>query len=465
MATWQPDLSRHSGPRYLAIADAIAESVERGELRPGDRMPTHRDLADLLGVTVGTVTRAYAEAIRRGLIVGETGRGTFVRRELFEDALAALSKQENAGLIDLNFNSSPMPPGDALGAAFAVTLAELAASPDFSSLLGYNPTAALARHRAAGAEWVARSGLKARPERVLVCHGALHAMTAVFMTIAGPGDTVLTEELTYPAMKNLASLLHLNLRGLPMDGQGLRPDAFERACAEGGAKALYCLPTIHNPTATVMPEARRREIAAVARAHDVAIVEDDIYGFLLPDQPLPIVAFAPEQGYYIASLSKCLGGGLRIGYLFAPERTVDRLATTVRTTVWTASPLMAEVAARWLQDGTAERLIEQARGETAARQELARELLAGLDFSTHPQAFHLWLQMPEPWCANDFVALAAQRGVAVTPPAAFVPGRGPSPHAVRVCLGGPPSRAQLSEGLKVLRDLLNHPPSPHLSVI
>jgi DNA-binding transcriptional MocR family regulator len=300
---------------------------------------------------------------------------------------------------------------------------------------------------------------------VLVCHGALHAMNVVFMTIAGPGDTVLTEELTYPAMKNIASLMHLNLRGLPMDGQGLRPDAFEKACADSGAKILYCLPTVQNPTATVMPEARRREIAAIARAHDVAIVEDDIYGFLLPEQPPPIAAFAPERSYYIASLSKCLGGGLRIGYLLAPERAVDRLATTLRTTIWMASPLMAEVAARWLQDGTAERLIEQTRRETAARQELAQELLADLDFSTHPHAFHLWLHMPDPWCANDFVALAARRGVAVTPPAAFVPGRGPSPHAVRVCLGGPPSRAQLAEGLKVLCDLLSAPPSPHLSII
>jgi DNA-binding transcriptional MocR family regulator len=464
MATWQPDLSRHTGPRYLAIADAIAEGIERGELRPGDRMPTHRDLADQVGVTVGTVTRAYAEAIRRGLVVGETGRGTFVRRGLFEDALAVLARQGAGDLIDLNFNLSPTPPGDAPGQAFAATLAEIAASPDFSALLGYNPAAALARHRAAGAEWINRAGLGARPDRVLVCHGALHAMTVVFMTLTSPGDTVLTEELTYPAMKNLASLLHLNLRGLPMDEHGLRPDAFEKACVESGAKALYCLPTVQNPTTAVMPEARRREIAAVARAHDVVIVEDDIYGFLLPDWPTPVAAFAPERSYYIASLSKCLGGGLRVGYLFAPERMADRLATTLRTTIWMASPLLAEVATRWLQDGTAGRLIEQTRRETAARQELARELLSGCDFSTHPHAFHLWLQMPEPWCANDFVALAARRGVAVTPPAAFVPGRGPSPHAVRVCLGGP-SRPRLAEGLKILRELLKHSPSPHLSVI
>ncbi len=454
MTNWIPNIGRRGGPRYLAIADVIAEDIERGRLRAGDQMPTHRELADRLGITPGTVTRAYAEAIRRGLINGETGRGTFVRRESFEDALSALSANENESMIDLSFNSSPLSYSSTLGDALSDTLVNISRKPDLTSLLNYKPSAITARHKKSGAQWVERSGFDVRPEQVLICSGALHAMTTVFMTLSKPGDTVLTEHLTYPAMKNIAHLLHLNLLGLRMDKHGILPDAFEKACASRAIRLLYTMPTIQNPTAVVMPEKRRSEIAGIAMAHDVTIVEDDIYGFLLPDPPRPLSSYAPDHGCYILSLSKILSGGLRIAYLYAPRHLTERLSMALRTNIWMVPPLMAEVASDWIDNGTADRVAEQNRKETAARQELARRILDGLSFSTHPLSFHLWLNLPEPWRADDFVAQAARRGVAVTPPSSFTVGGEQPPHAVRLCLGGPHSRAKLEEGLTIIVNLL-----------
>jgi DNA-binding transcriptional MocR family regulator len=462
---WNPDLSRYDGPRYVAIVEAIAEDIESGRLKPGAQMPTHRDLAGRLGVNTGTITRAYAEAARRGLLVGETGRGTFVKGGALGDAFPAHASPEEDGLIDLSLNIPPLSVSDLLGQALSDTLGGLSTRRGLSGLMGYQPAEGAQRHRAAGAEWVARAGLEARPRQTIVCNGALHAMTVVFATLTKPGDAVFTESLTYPGMLNLANLLGLRLQGLPTDDDGIIPEAFDEACRRDPARVLYAIPTIQNPLGTVMPEARRREVAAVATEHGVAIVEDDVHSFMLPEPPRPLASFAPENSYFILSTSKSIAGGLRIGYLVAPERMVEPLAATLRTTVWMAPPLMAEIAAEWIRDGTAERLVEQKRAEAVARQSIAAHALEGFEFDAHPLSFHLWLHLPEPWRSNEFSAHLRRRGVAVTPSEAFVPGRVEAPHAVRVCLGAPRCRVHLEEGLAVVREVLQGTPDPSLSIL
>ena len=465
MTMWSPDLKSFSGPRYLAIVTAIAEAVERGQLKAGDKMPTHRDLADAVGVTTGTITRAYSEAAKRGLLVGETGRGTFVKANIFENAFPSVSSTEDEGFIDLSLNIPPVSVGDPLGKALTDTLSGLAKRPGLSALFGYQPVTGLERHRAAGAAWVARSGLSVDAQQVLICTGALHAMTVVFSTITKPGDTVFTESLTYPGMKNLAHLLHLRLKGLATDDEGIIPEAFEEACRLESARILYTIPTLQNPLGLVMPAARRREIAAIAVKHNVAIVEDDVHSFMLPSPPSPLSSFAPDNSYYILSTSKSIAGGLRIGYLVAPLRMVEPLATSLRATVWMAAPLMAEIASEWILAGTADRLVEQKQAEAAVRQSIAAAALDGFQFDAHPLSFHLWLHLPEPWRSNEFSAQLRRRGVAVTPAEAFVPGREEPPHGVRVCVGAPRSRAQLEKGLAIIRSVLQETPDPCLSIL
>jgi DNA-binding transcriptional MocR family regulator len=388
-----------------------------------------------------------------------------VKANIFEDAFPSVSSDENEDLIDFSLNIPPLSVGDPLGKALADTLSSLAERPGLSALFGYQPAPGVERHRAAGATWVERSGLSTDSQQVLICTGALHAMMVVFSTITNPGDSVFTESLTYPGMKNLAYLLHLRLKGLPTDDEGIIPEAFERACRLDSARVLYTIPTLQNPLGLVMPAARRRELAAIAMKHNVAIVEDNVHSFMLPNQPPPLSSFAPDNSYYILSTSKSIAGGMRIGYLVAPPRMVESLATTLRATVWMAAPLMAEIASEWILDGTADRLVEQKRAEAAVRQSLAADALAGFQFDAHPLSFHLWLHLPEPWRSNEFSAQLRRRGVAVTPAEAFVPGREEPPHAVRVCVGAPRSRTQLEKGLGIIRSVLQETPDPHLSIL
>jgi DNA-binding transcriptional MocR family regulator len=462
MTIWAPDLRTRSGPRYLAIADALAADVAAGRLRPGGQLPTHRDLAERLGVTVGTVSRAYAEAAHRGLVSGEVGRGSFVRNETPEFGVPAAGAAQ--GLVDLSVNHPPTTKDEARGEVLARTLAALARRSDLSGLLNYPPEAGAPAHRAAGAAWIARSGLKASPENVLVSSGSQHGMTAVFAALLRPGDLVLTEALTYPGMKALAALLHLRLLGVSMDENGLRPDAFEAAC-RSGPKALYCVPTLHNPTTAVMPEARRREIAAIARAHGVAIVEDDVHGRLHEDPPPPIAAFAPELTVYLTGTAKSVAPGLRIGFMLAPGPMVPRIAAGIRATTWMAAPLMAEIVSQWIRDGTADRIVKRKRQEAAARQRLAESVLGRFASRSNRAAYHLWLPLPDPWRSETFAEEARRRGVAVTAAQTFMVGRVATPHAVRVCLGAPADPQQLEKGLRILAGILEASPHADVAVV
>jgi DNA-binding transcriptional MocR family regulator len=462
MTIWSPDLANHRGPLAQAIVEALTEDIEAGQLKPGTRLPTHRELADRLNVAIGTVTRAYFLAQRRGLISGEIGRGTFVRSGRVSASASGVEGEESA-FIDLSKNRVIR---DARDPMMTEMFAALANRSDLDHLFDYyQPAEGAMRHRAVGAAWLSRADFPVQAEQVLLCSGAQHAMFVALSTLTEPGDTVLTEQVSYPGIKALANLLHLQLQGLPVDEYGLQPEAFAAACRARTGKVLYCIPTIQNPTATVMPEERRREIARLAQAHDIAIIEDDVYGFLDADAPPPIAAFAPDHCYYINGTSKSIAPGLRVGYMVAPPQAVSRPAAAISATMWEAAPLMAEMVTRWIEDGTLERVINWKRRETAARQSLAREILSDFPRHSHPMSCHLWLQLPEPWRGVDFGEHAAARGVLVIPAEAFVTGRGAAPHAVRICLLSTQDRQQLEKGLGILQEILHSAPEPALTLV
>lgn len=462
MTSWSPRLDHRDGPRYLAIADALADDIEGGMLAPGERLPTHRDLADSLGVTVGTVTRAYREAENRGLVTGQVGRGTFVRRNDGPPRAPSLQIRDprERDVLDLSLNFMPMPDGEIL---VPQMLAALARDPAVALLLEeYCPQAGAADHRDAGATFVGMTGVTASPDQILVCAGAQHAMTVALMGLTRPGDILLTDEVTYPAILALARVLHLDVRGIPMDADGLRADALEDFCARHRPRVLYCMPTLHNPTTRTMPLSRREEIARIVARHGFAVLEDDVYGFLVEDAPPPLTMLVGHRGYFITSCSKSVAPGLRVGYLVVPKGDDARFLDALWATTVMAPPLMAEVASRWIRDGTATALVRARRVEARARQQIAREYLGEHEYEAHRSGYHLWLRLPEPWQSTHFVTRVLKRGVAVTPCDTFAVKPQATP-AVRIGLGAAPSRQALRDGLEVIADVLAG--SHHLRIV
>ncbi|WNG41369.1 PLP-dependent aminotransferase family protein [Archangium minus] len=468
MTSWMPELRGRSGPLYRAIADALSEDIDAGRLAPGTRLPTHRELAERVGVTVGTVTRAYAEAEKRGLVSGEVGRGTFVRdREVPAHMPTPVELAHDDSPVELGINAPATPEGDPASQALRRSLEELGRTSRLPELLAYQPAAGTTAHRAAGAAWASRFGLQARPEQVVVCAGGQHAMEVALAALTRPGDTLATEALTYPGIKVLARRFQLRLQGVAMDAQGLVPESFEAACRNGTVRILYTQPTCHNPTGAVMPEERRRKVAEVARRHGVVVLEDDSYGLLAETRPPPLSTFLPEASYFIAGVSKLLTPGLRIGYLVAPARARgERLAEEVGLASLMTTPLMAEVLARWVEDGTADELVVRQRQEVADRLDLTRAMLGrGVQREAPVPLYHLWLGLPEGRRSEEFVAQARRNGVSVTSADLFTAGPGPVPAAVRVCIGAPRTRVQLERGLRRLREVLDAGPEPLAAIV
>jgi len=459
MTMWLPELQDDSTPRYQALADAIERDLERGVLSPGTRLPTHRDLASLLGVTVGTVTRGYAEAERRGLTTGEVGRGTFVRpRRPSEDSgWAAARVPDEGGVIDLSLATPWLPPDGSDGRRLENVLRQMADDGELDELLAYQPETASLRHRRIISEYLDRLGVPMSPDQVVVTLGAQHAITVLLSTFLRPGDTLLMEELTYPGARTVAQRSGLRIRGVPLDHEGVTPEGLEFACREGGgAKALYCVPTVQNPTCGTMSPERRERIAEVARAHDLLVFEDEVHANPGGGGFPPIASFAPERTVYIATFSKSVTFGLRIGIMGSPPQMVERLRSGVRSSIWMAPPLVSEIATRWMTDGTAQEMARQKNEELVVRQSMVQEIL-GRDFRvrSHPEAGHFWLELPAPWRSEEFVAQARQRGVLVAGAEAFAVGRQEIPHAVRVAVASPRNRSQLERALEILAEILH----------
>lgn len=458
MSNWQPTLERIHGPLYLSIADQIVRAIEHGELTPGARLPTHRELAGRLGVSIHTVSQAYAEVERRGLVIGEIGRGTFVRAAATELEPRYMMDRRSDSLIDLSINR---PVYDRIHAErIRAAFAQMADAADLSAMLACRPIAGLDAHRAAGAAWLRRRGIEVGPERILLSNGTAHGMLVALATLTRPGDLVLCESLVDHGLLGLAEVLHFRLQGLAIDGEGIVPEALEAACAAHEVRALAVTPCFNNPTVAMMGEARRRRIAAIAARFAIPIVENDVYGLLAPDAPAALWTHAPDQTCYVTSLTKTVVSGLRTGYLVAPAAMVPRLVRRVRASSWMATPLVAEMASRWIGDGTADELVNWQRHELAARHRIVSEVLGSFDHVGDPHALHVWLRLPEPWRADAFVSEARLKNVAVTPAAPFAVGRKAPPEAVRISVGAARTREQLREGLLIIADLLDRAPEP-----
>jgi len=293
MTMWLPNLEGRKGPVYRAIADAIDADVEQGSLRAGARLPPHRDLADHLGVTVTTVTRAYTEAARRGLTSGHVGRGTFIRGREPEES--------DNGLVDLSINVL-MP--DKEVANLEVHLMRRRVLP-WTQLLGYAPKRGHLRHRQAMAAWLTYLGMPADPDHIVLTAGAQHGLATTMSALLKPGETLLVEDLTYSGVRLLSQQMHFKLRGVSMDAEGLKPDALDAACRTSRATVLYCMPRLQNPTSAVMSEKRRRQIAAIAEKYRLTVIEDDTYGFLSPER-WPLARLIPQRTVFVTSLSTAL---------------------------------------------------------------------------------------------------------------------------------------------------------------
>ncbi len=453
MCEWTPKLKGNSTPLYQALANALLADIASGVLKPGQRLPTHRELARKLGISIGSVTRAYREVESRKLIEAAAGRGTWVR-ELREGLPDFKASPTPRSLTDLSVGHPVYSAGPDLSSA----LEDVSRDPNAAELLRYRRPISRTRYLEAGRSWLAANEVPAKGSEIVISAGATHGFFATLLATTRPGDMILADQATYPAFLSSASLLGLNVVGVPGDGEGMDPEALEAVCQGGRPRILFLNPTYQNPTNHILPVDRREAITTIAREHNLLIIEDEQLRLLHPHPPPPISLLAPERTVFIGSLSKGTAVGLRVAFLRAPETVRMALETVVDTTLLMVPPLMVELAARWIEDGTAQETAARKGEEGRGRRSLAREILGSERVGAEPGGLYLWLQIPEGWESDGFTAEARRRGVGITQSLPFTT-PGIRPHRrVRVCLGAAEDRDCLGTALEILAEIMENRP-------
>ncbi|MEH6633233.1 MAG: PLP-dependent aminotransferase family protein [Halopseudomonas aestusnigri] len=415
---------------YRAICECLALDIEEGRLTEGQKLPPMRDLADELSVTVGTVLRAYDLAEQRGLLIKQTGRGSFVRSKN-EKSQHIREVLDETGAVDLSRNA---PPFINLEAQLRRSLMEISKDSNLDGMLEYGQSQGLLRHREVLCEWLDGRGFKADPARVIITGGAQQALTAALGALTSPGDTVLVEELSYPGIKNYARFFGINLVPVSIDEGGLVPESVEQACLRHSVKALYCMPFAHNPTTATMSKERITEIADMANRYGFFVIEDDVNPRPSSSDFKPIAAYNPERTVYISSLSKTISPGLRVGTLMPPQGLLSQFLAASQTTSWMAPPLMAEVACHWIKDGTAAELERQRTTITANLLRQAKVALVDMPYRFNEATSHLWIPLSGVWKAEEFAETLGLRGVRVSPSELFAVDPVSAPSGVRINL-------------------------------
>ncbi|WP_420961910.1 PLP-dependent aminotransferase family protein [Brucella sp. IR073] len=461
MTKWLPDLSGFPGPKYVAIADAMDRDIGNGALPAGTRLPPQRDLAYDLKVTIGTISRAYALAAERGLVAGEVGRGTYVLARDDAAPLAAAMVFRDAR-IDL-----PPPLANALrmDSTAATDIGQSAViGPMLARIFTDEPHLAQdytrtmsADWREAGAEWLATGGWRPAPETVIPVMGALSGIENIIAAMTMPGDRIAFEDMTYSPLARGAALIGRRAIKVRGGDDGLDPDDFERVCARDHPKMLVVIPTLNNPTMTIIPEENRRRIAEIAQAYNVWIVEDDIYGNALEDAPPPFAAIAPQRTFHVSGVSKTLSAGLRIGWVSAPPAFIRQIINAKKLMTGGLPYAMTEVTARLVLSGEAARFKAAVLEEMGEREAIAREILAGHRFISHPRCPYIWLTLPDPWLPGTFKDAALDAGIAILEADAFKVGQADRIcHCVRIAFSTLETREDVRRGFTIIRRLLDN---------
>ncbi|MER5762547.1 PLP-dependent aminotransferase family protein [Streptomyces sp. NPDC002082] len=420
-----------AAPRYKMLVDAFAAEIRNGRLAAGVRLPTHRGLAAREGIAVVTATRVYAELETMGLVSREQGRGTFVR-DIAVPAGHGIEQQAVApDMVDLNFNYPSLPgQADLLRQA----LRELATAGDLDSLLRYQPHRGRPQDRASVARHLRRRGITTDADRILIVNGAQQGLAVTVMAALDAGDVVAVDALTYPGFKALAHAFHLDLVPVPTTADGPDLDALEKLCAARPVRAIYTMPTLHNPLGWVMSATDRSHLITIARQYGALIIEDASYAYLVEAPPPPLAATAPDITVYVSGVSKSVATGLRIGFVVAPPSVVPSVERAIRVTTWNTPALTTAIACRWLEDGTVDHLEAQKRADAQTRQALARQELAGLPLIGHPSSYFTWLPLPDDARADRLTATLARQRISVSTAEPFTTSLR-TPQAIRLALG------------------------------
>ncbi|MEM8653909.1 MAG: PLP-dependent aminotransferase family protein [Pseudomonadota bacterium] len=462
---WSPELLDGPGPKYKAVMQAIRQRISDHDLTPGDKLPPVRDLAWSLGITPGTVARAYTLLTDDGTLMAEVGRGTFVAQPdekgpLYADLpLEVDSARHNAEAQTWNVNLfSPHLPSVGQATLIRRLLAEVAQDPP-SGMMHYPTRIGGAPAREAAASWLGDAPIGSfNADDIVLANGGQNAILLVFQALLkGRRPAILVEDLAYPGFRRAAELLRADVIPVEMDAHGVIPEALEAAARAHDAQVFCTSPEVHNPTCGFTPVRRREAIADVARRYDLSILEDDCYRLGQAQAP-SYRMIVPERTWYISSISKSITPSLRLGIAVAPKGKANMLRRTAEYSFFGLATPLTDLFAALLVHPDLPDLMGDARNGIGTYVHRAVNVLGGYDITWRKDVPFLWLRLPEGWRAGAFVQASAQQGVGIRAAEDYACRDARTPHAVRIAVNAGVSLQSFEAAFERLRVLLDNPP-------
>ncbi len=452
---WPPSFGNTRDAKYIVLIQSLRGAIRNGELPVGGRLPPVRELAWQLGITPGTVARAYKLAVEEGLLETTVGRGTFVsdtRAEplLGPEPLVAITQNED---IDLRGVRVPDVGQDA---AIRAAMSQTVTSGSPYLICPNAATDLLARQ--AVVNWIGPDVAgRISVEDVVLTLGAQSAsMVALQCCLHGANPVVLTEAVTFPGVRHAGRLLRAEVIGIGMDQDGMRPDKMEETLRRKGGQVLVTSAQAHSPTTIHTPLARRQEIAELARHYNVQIIEDDCYAISNSDVPSYRV-LCPDRAWYLGSLTKAVSSALRFGYLIPPDGRAQVARHVAQSNFYGLPQPMLDICAELISNGQANVVRERVLHSIEARVHLAVNILGSWDIRWRPDVPFIWLKLPHGWRGSTFVRACDAEGIRIKSADEYALADGQAPNAVRIALAPDVSDDVLAGALQTISRLLANP--------
>jgi len=483
-------------PLYIQLRDQLRSLVHAGDLRPGDRIPASRELAQILGVHRTTVANAYAELEAEGLIQGHVGRGTFIRGNgnglkitppppptlngngngsglrwelLFADErneeiltrLTAAAPENSLSFVMARPAEEFFPVEEMQACCQAALKREGQEILNLGASDGYAPL------KEALLELLRSDGIPAKDENLLVTDGCQQALDLIAKAFVRSGDTVVLENPTYPGASAVFSGAHAHCVGVPVrthaepgSALGIDLEALESTLANNRVKLLILTPDFHNPTGTSMPLASRRRVLELAGRYQVPVVEDHIYARLHSrDERIPSLKQLDRSNLviHIDSFAKVAFPGLRVGWIVAHPAAIERLRLVKQMTDLHTDQLAQASLAEFLKRGLFHKHLTRMRKIYTERMNALDEALRkympeGVRWEKPEGGMAFWLELPAGFDASELMIHARERGVL------FAPGRyfyvqSPMPNTLRLGFASL-NEKQIARGVSTLAELL-----------
>lgn len=449
--TWKPNISNKKGPLYKVLADLLEEDIKNGVLKPGDKLPPQRELADFLDINLSTISRTFKLCEQKGLISGEIGRGTYISSDANVNS-TLLNPANSKNLIEMGAIYPPYEQNK-----YIIKFIEnMLRQPNSDKFLEYSSPCGTLFQRSSGVKWLKNLNLNITEENILLASGGQNALCAVLSSLFQPGDRIGTDPLIYSGVKTLAKMLGIQLVPIMQKMNEMSPSALKNYCRNNELKGIYLIPDYQNPTTHSMSLKTRNEIVDIAKEYNLIIIEDGINSMLSENYITPIAALAPEQTIYISSISKVLCAGLRVSFIASPYIYQKTLESALYNINMMVSPFNAEIVHQLINSPIGDKIVKERREMVIERSNLTDAILNGFDILGDKYCNFRWLMLPEGWNGKIFEMCAKNAGVQVYCAERFAIGNAYVPAAIRISITAPKDLAELERGLNIIKSILQH---------